>query len=309
MPYQCISIYFHLRDREVESGWDFEYSNERLAHVIAEKDRSGPLGWSAQHITIKANRFVGVDENFYYARYKAILRHFEISVTVSVSIVNVPQGPFSEVSLSHWFDFMDFAIDRLSLLTSQEIVETTFMNETKIKIGDGMRNTKKVFVVHGRNKSLRNAMFSFLRAIQLEPLEWNQVVLATGRGTPSISEIIEKGFSMAQAAVVLFTGDDEARLRDEFHTDHELEQETKLFPQPRANVLYEAGMAMGRYPDRTILVKIGQVKLFSDISGFFTVHLDNSMEKRQDLAYRLKNAGCIVNMSGIDWHNEGDFNG
>ena len=34
-------------------------------------------------------------------------------------------------------------------------------------------------VVHGRNLAARDAMFAFLRAIGLEPLEWSVLVSAT----------------------------------------------------------------------------------------------------------------------------------
>lgn len=41
---------------------------------------------------------------------------------------------------------------------------------------------KTVFVVHGRNESARDSMFQFLRALGLEPLEWDQAVSLTKKG-------------------------------------------------------------------------------------------------------------------------------
>ena len=43
---------------------------------------------------------------------------------------------------------------------------------------------RKVFVVFGRNERIRRSMFSFLRALRLEPIEWAEAVRMTGAGTP-----------------------------------------------------------------------------------------------------------------------------
>ena len=83
--------------------------------------------------------------------------------------------------------------------------------------------------------------------------------------------------------------------------------EKKLTPQARPNVIFEAGMAMGRFPKRTILIKLGELRPFSDIEGRHTVLLDNSVEKRKNLAQRLENAGCQISLSGTEWHTAGDF--
>jgi hypothetical protein len=35
--------------------------------------------------------------------------------------------------------------------------------------------------------------------------------------------------------------------------------------------------------------------------------MDDSSQRRQELAQRLESAGCPVNLDGIDWHTAGDF--
>ena len=71
--------------------------------------------------------------------------------------------------------------------------------------------TRDVFVVHGRNTAARDALFEFLRSLDLHPLEWSEAVSATGKASPYIGEILDAAFSRAHAVLVLFTPDDEAR--------------------------------------------------------------------------------------------------
>ncbi len=168
-------------------------------------------------------------------------------------------------------------------------------------------DAREVFVVHGRNLAARDALFDFLRAIDLHPLEWSEAVQATGKASPYIGEILDAAFSRAHAIVVLFSPDDEARLREAFRVASDPPHETQLTGQARPNVLFEAGMAMGRNQDRTILVELGNLRPFSDVGGRNTIRLDNSSQRRQDLAQRLRSAGCPVNLDGTHWHNAGDF--
>ena len=170
-----------------------------------------------------------------------------------------------------------------------------------------VKDATKVFVVHGRDDKMRVAMFSFLRAIGLQPIEWNQAVQATGSGSPYVGEVLDAAFSEAQAVVVLLTPDDEARLRQRLAQDGDPPHETELSGQARPNVLFEAGMAMGRDPDRTVLVEVGSLRPFSDIGGRHTIRFDGSSPRRQELAERLRTAGCAVKLDGTDWHSAGDF--
>ncbi len=168
-------------------------------------------------------------------------------------------------------------------------------------------NQNQVFVVHGRNEALRQSMFAFLRAIGLKPIEWNQAIAATKKTSPYIGEILDVAFSQAKAIIVLASGDDEARLMKRFTKREDPKYETDLTPQPRPNVLFEAGLAMGRDQDRTILVEVGNLRPWSDIAGKHITHLDNSFQKRNELAHKLKLAGCDVDLSGQDWVTAGDF--
>jgi predicted nucleotide-binding protein len=173
-----------------------------------------------------------------------------------------------------------------------------------VEASEGQVHRRKVFVIHGRNEHARRGLFEFL-PIGLEPIEWSQAISLTGKGSPYIGDVLDAAFWAAQAVVVLQTPDDVAYLHESLTYSGDPECNPQM--QPRPNVLFEAGMAMGRNADRTVIAELGQVKAFSDIHGRHIVRLDNSMQKRQDLANRLQNAGCTVITTGTDWHTSGDF--
>jgi hypothetical protein len=149
-------------------------------------------------------------------------------------------------------------------------------------------------------------MFTFLRAIGLEPIEWSEAVRLTGEASPYIGHVLDAAFGAAQAIVVLLTPDDVAYLRSEYASGDD-DPETAPAAQARPNVLFEAGMAMGRDPKRTVLVELGQLRPFSDVVGRHAVRMNGSAERRKELAQRLGTAGCAVNLIGEDWLSAGDF--
>ena len=104
----------------------------------------------------------------------------------------------------------------------------------------------RVFVVHGRNEKMRRALFDFLRAIDLKPIEWSEAVALTGKPSPFVGEILDAAMQYAQAIIVLFTGDDQARLRDEFLWVNDPAYEREATPQSRPNVIFEAGYGVGK---------------------------------------------------------------
>jgi Predicted nucleotide-binding protein containing TIR-like domain len=126
---------------------------------------------------------------------------------------------------------------------------------------------RAVMVVHGRNDAARRAMFDFLRALKLNPLEWGTLVAGTKKGAPYVGEVLDHAFHAAAAVVVLFTPDDEVRLRETLRDPGDPSYEAELTPQARPNVLFEAGMALGLHPNRTILVELGQLVRLATYMG------------------------------------------
>lgn len=170
---------------------------------------------------------------------------------------------------------------------------------TKIGAVGPAKDRKRVFVVHGRNISARDAMFTFLRALGLHPIEWNEGVLQVG-GTPQIADVLDRVFDEAQAVIVLLTGDDEARLRAQFRVKGDHHWERTLIPQARQNVVFEAGMAFGSHAERTILVQLPPVRPFSDILGRFIIPFDGTAESLALLRNLLISAGCDVTQDATD---------
>ena len=169
------------------------------------------------------------------------------------------------------------------------------------------RGNNKVWVVYGRDEARRKALFALLRSLGLNPIEWTSALAATKAGSPHISDVLDAGFRDSVATVVLFTPDDEAKLKDKFVKTGDPAHEKKLTGQPRPNVLFEAGMAFGRHPNETILVEVGPIRPISDLVGRHVVKLSNSIPSRHQLIVKLRAVGCPVDDTGDDWQTQGDF--
>lgn len=164
---------------------------------------------------------------------------------------------------------------------------------------------KDVFVIHGRQLLLE--FHDFLRALALKPLEWCEARRLTGNPNPYAWEIVDTALSRAGAIVALLTPDDEARLIPQLWSADDNVFEKDHLRQPRQNVLFEAGVAYGRAPQRTVLVRVGSHRPMSDLAGHHILQLDDSPQSRQAVAAALRTAGCPVEVSGTDWLSAGEF--
>ncbi len=218
-------------------------------------------------------------------------------------ILRETEGPTSgRDSLTVWNNLGVNAIDRTDELLTRPAGSAVASERVEFA-----EDRRKVMVVLGRNGEIGRALFTFLRAIDLRPLEWTALVGAANSGAPYIGQVLDAAFAQAQAVVVLSTPDDIAYLRPELVPDEDPEQEAVPMGQARPNVFYEAGMAMGRFPTRTIFIDVGAMRLASDLGGIHVVRMDEGSTCRRDLAQRLERAGCEVNTEGSDWLTAGDF--
>ena len=166
---------------------------------------------------------------------------------------------------------------------------------------------KKVFVIHGRNTAAQIAVEHFLKALKLEPLDFDQ--LAADSPSEFVGNIVLEGMKRAHGIVSLFTPDESAALWPPLRgtsTGADI-----LRWQSRPNVLFEAGIAFGSARNRTVLVTLGQdVSLFSDVTGIHTVRLNNSVESRNKFRQKLIGVGCDLDQRAdayLDSARAGDF--
>jgi predicted nucleotide-binding protein len=167
-----------------------------------------------------------------------------------------------------------------------------------------LRDHSRVMVVHGRNGRARDAMFTFLRALGLEPIEWEQAVAETGMASPHNLDAVRAAMDVGQAVVVVLTAEDRAGLLPEL-ADGDDDDDVVLRAQPRQNVILEAGLAMGIDRSRTILVELGPIRRASDFDGLNVVRLSDTASSRNALRSRLMTAGCAVDEAASDWMRPG----
>ncbi|AOR32422.1 hypothetical protein BFF78_16310 [Streptomyces fodineus] len=167
--------------------------------------------------------------------------------------------------------------------------------------GPSPDRSRNVFVVHGRDEEVRTKMFGLLRRLDLRPLEWEDLVRATGKTAPFLGEVVAKAPEQAQAALVLLTPDDIVQLHPELRGANEPSYETQPTGQPRPNVLIELGMVLMAYPERTLMVEVGELRAIADLAGRNVIRFDGSEAALSKIVQRLKLAGCTVDDTGSEW--------
>lgn len=202
-----------------------------------------------------------------------------------------------------------FAFEQVSLLDDEYEISTRgkrsmSSDEATTSNDDVKADPRKVFIIHGQNQNAADEMARFVRSLGLEPIEWG-TLRASLKGTPHIGKIVREGMARAHGVIALFTADEYSHIRPELAGKKE-GQDLRRW-QARPNVLFEAGMAYARDPERVVLVRLGDVALFSDVAGISYLSPNNDPSKdRSVLRETLKQMGCNVT-EGTAWMKEGDF--
>lgn len=146
-------------------------------------------------------------------------------------------------------------------------------------------NTKKVFIVHGRDDTLKNAVARFLGRLGLEPIILHE---QPNKGRTIIEKFIDH--SDVGFAVVLLTPDDKGGLVDA--------PPEKLRARARQNVVMELGFFLGRLGrDRVAALYDSDVEMPSDYSGVLFLPYDDSGLWQFALAKEIRAAGVNVDLN------------
>lgn len=183
-----------------------------------------------------------------------------------------------------------------------ELRRTTAVRSIKVT------KNNSIFVVHGRDEALRRSMFELLRAFDINPIEWSEAIAKAKGANPNIGQVIDNAMKQVQGVLVMFSPDEQAKLKPKFCKPHEQNSLGKLNDQSRPNVIFEAGLALGAHPQKTLLVQVGEMRELSDIAGKHILRLSNDPGSRNELANRLRRKLKFkVNTNGQDWTKAGDF--
>ena len=144
------------------------------------------------------------------------------------------------------------------------------------------------FIVHGRDHAALGELQKLVRALGLRLLTFESVANKLDPN-PFIADVVIEGIKQADVALVLFTPDEVAALYTPETgrlSKNGAEADTRW--QARPNVIFEAGVAFGSKPHRTLLLSCGaDVRLFSDVSGMHILALQNANAKTT-LSARLR---------------------
>jgi len=155
-----------------------------------------------------------------------------------------------------------------------------------IRDRDRIMSNKDIFIVHGHDAHLREAVARFI-----EQLGFNAIILSERpSGGRTLIEQVER-YSDALYAVVLLTPDD---IIDD-------EGRSERTAQARQNVIFELGFFVGRLGrSRVHCIRKGSIQLFSDFDGVvWTPADDPGVDWRVKLAREMSAAGLSVDMNKV----------
>ena len=169
---------------------------------------------------------------------------------------------------------MEITFNELKYLLEEELEELPNY-DTKTS-SNNIKNSKKVFIVHGRDDSKKYEVYGFLHHLGLEPIILHEQV----NNGQTIIEKIENNSDVC-CAIVLLTPDDEGKLKG---TDNTLKT------RARQNVIFEAGFFMGKLGRKRTILLSGVEDKMSDIDGIVYLDINNY---KYDLEQELKALGLI----------------
>jgi predicted nucleotide-binding protein len=196
---------------------------------------------------------------------------------------NIVVGTGYDPSLEGWARFRNAVQHRLMWLSG-----LLRMTNDSSSSAPGKKSSPipRVFVVHGRNDELREQVARLLGKLGLEPIILHE---QPNRGRTILEKFVD--YSDVGFAVVILTGDDSCKLRDD---------SGPATSRARQNVIFELGFFIGKLGREYVAALYEEgVELPSDYQGILFTPLDDAGAWKYIIARELKDAGLTVDLNRV----------
>ena len=225
--------------------WD-DFNNELLKRIFTTDEYQNSYMWSGDN-SIAFNSFYG--EPSYHEKMVKLKKDIQ--------------------DRNHYLESL---IEKLELIP---MINTVSQDKTSLIKGD----SKKVFIVHGRDEVSKTNLEILLKEIGLEPI----VLHRQADEGQTVIEKFEKHGSDVAYAFILLTPDEIAYLSNE---DSLPDNERKKEKRARPNVIFEFGYFVGKLTrNRVCCLYTGDVEIPSDLKGLVYKRYHNSVE---EVAYSIQ---------------------
>lgn len=188
---------------------------------------------------------------------------------------------------------IQFALDEPGATTAEGMLFSAFLRahlgqhvesaRSSTSIQAQQRDPKRVFVVHGRDDSVKDAVANHLVDLGLEPIILHE---QPNMGRHLLTKFIGEA-DLATFAVILMTGDDVGGLSDE-----------SLSPRARQNVILELGYFIARLGQSRVCALVSpRLETPSDFDGVVYVPIDEGEQWKDILLRELLAAGMPVQIA------------
>jgi hypothetical protein len=169
------------------------------------------------------------------------------------------------------------------LLRARPVVP--FLREFAMPLPPKPENSKKVFIVHGRDDALKNGVARFLSRLGLQPVILHE---EANKGRTIIEKFIDH--SDVGFAVVLLTADDRGGLASAYAEKYRF--------RARQNVILELGFFLGKLGRHRVAAIYEQdVEMPSDYTGVLFLPYDDSGVWQFALAKEIRAAGVKIDLN------------
>ena len=131
----------------------------------------------------------------------------------------------------------------------------------------------QVLLIHRNDSFGVKEVGRLVESLGLQPVLWQQALDRAGLRSPSVVDRFRSCLDTAQAVIVVFEGGP---------------------GESKANLAFEAGLALGLAESRTVIVQLGDQSPPQDLEAVNILRLRNTEESITALSSALRNAGCAI---------------